>query len=254
MPKILVTGHDGFIGRNAMNILSDEFEMIPYEGDIRDFQIDGYYYAVLHLAALAGVRKSWDAPEEYWDVNVNGSKKVFSECNRLNLRCVYASSSSIYEWWKNPYATSKKAMETLAPTYSVGMRFHTVYGPDSRPDMFYDMMLNDKVEYVTNHYRDWTHVYDLCEAIRIILTDTRISGMVDIGSSNPVYVPDVLKAFGYRDIPMKEVEGERYITHADTTWLSNLGWSPKYNIIDEVKNERLKRTIPCRGEVSSEET
>lgn len=234
-----------------MNILSDEFDMVPFDGDIRDFNISEYYGAVLHLAALAGVRKSWDNPEEYWDVNVNGSKKVFDECKRLNIRCVYASSSSIYEWWKNPYAGSKKAMEALAPEYSVGMRFHTVYGPDSRPDMFYDMMLNNKVEYKTNHHRDWTHVYDLCEAIRIILTDTRISGKVDIGSSNPVYVPDVLDAFGYREIPFKEVEGERYITHADTKWLLDLGWTPKYNIIDEVKNERHKRTISVGGEVSS---
>lgn len=234
-----------------MSILSDEFDMVPFYGDIRDFNISEYYGAVLHLAALAGVRKSWDNPEEYWDVNVSGSKKVFDECKRLNIRCVYASSSSIYEWWKNPYAGSKKAMEALAPEYSVGMRFHTVYGPDSRPDMFYDMMLNNKVEYKTNHYRDWTHVYDLCEAIRIILTDTRISGKVDIGSSNPVYVPDVLDAFGYREIPFKDVEGERYITHADTKWLLDLGWTPKYNIIDEVKNERSKRTIPVCGEVSS---
>ena len=149
--KVLITGHEGFIGRNALRILSDSFDVIPYEGDIREFKISEYYGAVLHLAALAGVRKSWLDPVEYWDVNVKGSMQVFSECERLNLRCIYASSSSIYEWWQNPYATTKKAMEEIAPKYSVGMRFHTVYGPDSRPDMFYDMMLNNKVEYLTDH-------------------------------------------------------------------------------------------------------
>lgn len=215
--------------------------MIPYSGDIRDFKISEYYYAVLHLAALAGVRKSWKNPEEYWDVNVTGSKKVFEECNRLNLRCVYASSSSIYEWWKNPYATSKKAMEELAPKYSVGMRFHTVYGVDSRPDMFYDMMLNDKVEYLTNHKRDWTHVEDVVSAIRLILRDTRVTGKLDIGSGNPVSVVDVAKEYGYRDVPIKSVEGEREITHADTSRLLELGWKPKYNVLEEVKNERYRR-------------
>lgn len=236
--KILVTGHEGFIGRNAMRILSKDFEVIPYQGDIRDFKISEYYYGVLHLAALAGVRKSWKNPEEYWDVNVAGSKKVFDECERLNLRCVYASSSSIYEWWKNPYATSKKAMEELAPKYSVGMRFHTVYGPDSRPDMFYDMMLNNKVEYLTDHKRDWTHVEDVASAIKIILTDTRISCKLDIGSGDPVSVIDVANAYEYRDVPIKEVFGERQETHADISILKSYGWEPKFNILEEAKNAR----------------
>ena len=221
-----------------MRILSEDFEVIPYEGDIRDFKISEYYYAVLHLAALAGVRKSWENPEEYWDVNVTGSKKVFEECNRLNLRCVYASSSSVYEWWKNPYATSKKAMEELAPKYSVGMRFHTVYGPDSRPDMFYDMMLNNKVEYLTEHKRDWTHVEDVVSAIKIILTDTRICDILDIGTGNPVSVIDVANAYGYREVPIKQVSGEREITHADNSKLIALGWQPKFNILEEARNAR----------------
>jgi len=249
--KVLITGHDGFIGRNALRILSDDFEMIPYEGDIRNFKISEYYGAVLHLAALAGVRKSWQNPNEYWDVNVTGSAKVFSECQRLNLRCVYASSSSIYEWWQNPYATSKKAMEEIAPPYSVGMRFHTVYGPDSRPDMFYDMMLNNKVEYLTDHKRDWTHVEDVVSAIKIILTDTRVQGKMDIGTGNPVSVIDVAREFGYRDVPIREVTGERIVTHADNSQLRNLGWTPKFDIMKEVKNERIKRTVPLGGEVPS---
>lgn len=249
--KVLITGHDGFIGRNALRILSDDFEMIPYEGDIRDFKISEYYGAVLHLAALAGVRKSWQNPNEYWDVNVTGSAKVFSECQRLNLRCVYASSSSIYEWWQNPYATSKKAMEEIAPPYSVGMRFHTVYGPDSRPDMFYDMMLNNKVEYLTDHKRDWTHVEDVVSAIKIILTDTRVQGKMDIGTGNPVSVIDVAREFGYRNVPIREVTGERIVTHADNSQLRNLGWTPEFDIMKEVKNERIKRTVPLGGEVSS---
>ena len=249
--RILITGWEGFIGRNALRILSDDFEVIPYEGDIRNFKISEYYGAVLHLAALAGVRKSWQNPEEYWDVNVTGSAKVFSECERLNLRCVYASSSSIYEWWQNPYATSKKAMEEIAPPYSVGMRFHTVYGPDSRPDMFYDMMLNNKVEYLTDHKRDWTHVEDVVSAIKIILTDTRIQGNMDIGTGKPVSVIEVAKEFGYRDVPIREVTGERDVTHADISKLLELGWEPKFDIMKEVKNERIKRTVPLGGEVSS---
>jgi nucleoside-diphosphate-sugar epimerase len=131
-------------------------------------------------------------------------------------------------------------MEEIAPKYSVGMRFHTVYGPDSRPDMFYDMMLNDKVEYLTEHKRDWTHVEDVVSAMKIILTDTRIYGKMDIGTGNPVSVIDVAKAYGYREVPIKQVTGEREITHADNSRLRELGWEPKYNILEEAKNARYR--------------
>jgi nucleoside-diphosphate-sugar epimerase len=100
--------------------------------------------------------------------------------------------------------------------------------------MFYDMMLNDKVEYMTDHYRDWTHVEDVCSAIEILLTNLNYSGIVDIGSDDPVYVPDLLAAYGYRDVPFKEVEGERRVTHADITEMRKMGWEPTRNILQEV--------------------
>jgi nucleoside-diphosphate-sugar epimerase len=245
--KVLITGHEGFIGRNALRILSKNHTVIPFEGNICEWDMSKDYGGpdvVLHLAALAGVRKSWTDPEGYWKVNVTASKRIFEWAESRRLKTIYASSSSVYEWWKNPYATSKKAMEELAPKGSTGMRFHTVYGPDSRPDMFYDMMLNDKVEYKTDHYRDWTHVEDVCSAIEILLTNLNYSGIVDIGSNEPISVSDVLDAYGYRDIPFKDVVGERHITHANIDEMRRLGWSPKYNIMEEVKNERIKRTVP----------
>ena len=126
-------------------------------------------------------------------------------------------------------------MEEISPASSIGMRFHTVYGPDSRPDMFYDQMLNNKIEYKTNHLRDWTHVEDVCSAIDILLDNPDFSGKIDIGSDNPVSVSDVLTAYGYRDIPFKEVEGEREVTHADISRMKSLGWEPKYHIIDVIR-------------------
>jgi len=235
--RILITGHEGFIGRNALRVLSKNHTVIPYEGDIREWKMTESYGnpdVVLHLAALAGVRKSWDDPEGYWETNVTASKSIFDWCTINGVKVIYASSSSVYEWWKNPYATSKKAMEELAPYTSIGMRFHTVYGPDSRPDMFYDMMLNDKIEYKTDHYRDWTHVEDVCSAIEILLTNPKYKGIVDIGSDEPISVSEVLDAYGYRDVPFKDVVGEREVTHANIDEMRRLGWEPKRHILQEV--------------------
>jgi type I restriction enzyme M protein len=123
----------------------------------------------------------------------------------------------------------------FAPYTSIGMRFHTVYGPDSRPDMFYDMMLNNKIEYKTEHLRDWTHVEDICSAIEILLTNPNYSGIVDIGSDEPISVSEVLDTYGYRDVPFKDVVGEREVTHANIDEMRRLGWEPKYHILEEVR-------------------
>lgn len=236
--RILITGHEGFIGRNAFRVLSKNHEVIPYEGDIREWKMTESYGdpdVVLHLAALAGVRKSWDDPQGYWDTNVTASKRIFDWAEWMDAKVIYASSSSVYEWWKNPYATSKKAMEEFATYSSIGMRFHTVYGPDSRPDMFYDMMLNNKIEYKTEHLRDWTHVEDICSAIETLLTYPEYTGIVDIGSDEPISVSEVLDTYGYRDVPFKDVVGEREITHANIDEMRRLGWEPKYHILEEVQ-------------------
>lgn len=236
--RILITGHEGFIGRNALRVLSKNHEVIPYEGNICEWKMTESYGSpdvVLHLAALAGVRKSWTDPEGYWKVNVTASNRIFRWAEINNVKVIYASSSSVYEWWKNPYATSKKAMEEHAPFRSIGMRFHTVYGPDSRPDMFYDMMLNNKIEYKTDHYRDWTHVEDICSAIETLLTYPNYTGIVDIGSDEPISVSEVLETYGYRDVPFKDVVGEREVTHANIDEMRKLGWEPKYHILEEVR-------------------
>lgn len=236
--RILITGHEGFIGRNALRVLSKNHEVIPYEGNICEWKMTESYGSpdvVLHLAALAGVRKSWTDPEGYWKVNVTASNRIFRWAEINNVKVIYASSSSVYEWWKNPYATSKKAMEEHAPFRSIGMRFHTVYGPDSRPDMFYDMMLNNKIEYKTDHYRDWTHVEDICSAIETLLTYPKYTGIVDIGSDEPISVSEVLETYGYRDVPFKDVVGEREVTHANINEMRKLGWEPKYHILEEVR-------------------
>lgn len=254
--RILITGAGnygggGFIGRNVIEQLSSKHEFILYHGDINEFdrstiptpyEID----CVVHLAARAGVRASWEDPQGYWNTNVIASKKVFDFCEFWKIRCLYASSSSVYEWWANPYATSKYAMEWIAPANSVGMRFHTVYGPFSRPDMFFDQMLNDKIDYITDHKRDWTHVNDVVDAIDILIRNDKVKGTVDIGTDDPISVKDVVDAYGYRDVPFKQVTGERQITHANVDKLKNLGWEPKHNILDECKKAKENRELYTR--------
>lgn len=239
--KILLTGAKGFIGGRFLELYSDKYDIVQCEEDIRYLTPSKYHgrdiQAVVHLAAMVGVRASHNEPELYWDVNVIGSKKVF----QLGFPTVYASSSSIHEWWLSPYAKTKKRMEEIAPTKSIGLRFHTVYGDNSREDMLYDMLLKRKVRYLTNHKRDWTHVDDICSAIDVALanlSDILEFRAIDVGTAKPVSVIEVAeKLWPNNNLPIIDVAGERDATCADNQIIKELGWNPQHHILDNTTKE-----------------
>ena len=237
--KVLLTGAKGFIGRNFKRLYEHkyDFECIDILEDVRKVRWDPSIDAVVHLGAYAGVRRSHKIPEEFWAMNVDGSQRIFDEYYGTPI--VWASSSSIYEWWLSPYATTKKVCEEIAPGYTLGLRFHTDYGEDSRPDMLYDKLKRREVEYITNHTRDWTHVEDVCSAIDLCLEnfeEMHPHRAIDVGNGRPVTVKEMAdKVWPDNNLRMKDVTGERENTCADPTILLQYGWKPKHFILDETE-------------------
>ena len=241
--KILLTGtkgyRPGFIANNFIRLYASKYDITEYEGDIREWDKSAEHWRnfdmILHLAAMAGVRRSHEEPELYWDVNVTASKKIFSAAEEVPI--LYASSSSIYEWWLSPYATTKYAMEAIAPKNTLGLRFHTVYGDNSRSDMLYDKLLRRDVSYLTDHTRDWTHVEDICSAIDICIQNFHtLKGhrAIDVGNGHPVSVVDMAnKVWPNNNLPVREVSGERQDTCADPSILLGYEWEPKHHILDD---------------------
>ena len=131
--KYAVTGGAGFIGSHLVkklvergnevividnlntgkkqNIEKISKKIYFFEVDIRDFSamegilknIDG----VFHEAALASVQDSFRIPDEFFDVNVNGTENIFKIAKKLGIKVVYASSSSVYG---NPISIPIKKM------------------------------------------------------------------------------------------------------------------------------------------------
>lgn len=189
MSRVLVTGGAGFIGSHTVEALlarGDEVWVLDnfntfydpaikranaaalvgahvVEGDIRDeacldeLFAEGRFDAVVHLAAMAGVRPSLEQPLLYEDVNVRGTLLLLERIRRTEgCRFIFASSSSVYGSNENvpfrevddihhpvsPYAATKRAGELHAYTYhhlygipTTCLRFFTVYGPRQRPEM-----------------------------------------------------------------------------------------------------------------------
>ena len=149
---------------------------------------------VVHLAAQAGVRYSFENPHAYADSNIVGFLNVLEGCRYNPVEhLVYASSSSVYGAnTKMPfsvhdnvdhplslYAATKKANELMAHTYSAlyqipttGLRFFTVYGPWGRPDMAYfkftkSILAGEPIDVFNygRHKRDFTYIDDIVEGI-----------------------------------------------------------------------------------------
>lgn len=154
--------------------------------------------AVMNLAAQAGVRYSLENPHAYVDSNIVGFLNLLEGCRYSDIKhFVYASSSSVYgantsmpfsihdnvDHPVSLYAASKKANELMAHTYShlygfptTGLRFFTVYGPWSRPDMAMlsftkKILAGEPIDVFNhgNHRRDFTYIDDIVEGvIRVI--------------------------------------------------------------------------------------
>jgi nucleoside-diphosphate-sugar epimerase len=90
--KILVTGNDGFIGRNMVGWLSLEgWEVTGWEWDetVRP-DVRGYDW-VIHLGAIADVSET--DVDKVLTQNLEFSQWLFTECQHHGVNLQYASSS-----------------------------------------------------------------------------------------------------------------------------------------------------------------
>jgi nucleoside-diphosphate-sugar epimerase len=218
---------------------------------------------VFHLAAQAGVRKSWGRDFQiYTENNIEATQLLLEAATRVPAleRLVYSSSSSVYgdrvampmredalPEPVSPYGVSKLAAEQLCYLYftnfnvpTVSLRYFTVYGPRQRPDMAFHKFLRATIlgEPIGvygdgDQTRDFTFVSDAVNAN--VLAGTRgVPGRVyNIGGGSRVSVKDVLamieRVTGTR--PRVNVDsaqkGDMRHTYADTSRArEDLGYAP----------------------------
>ena len=175
----------------ALRVLELDFsDAAAVEAALADTRID----SIVHLGAQAGVRYSLDNPLAYAASNLTGHLVILELARRRGVRhMVYASSSSVYgnaprvpfsveDPVDHPislYAATKRADELISESYAhlyrtplTGLRFFTVYGPWSRPDMMTwkctEAVLSGTPIAVFNGgemHRDFTHVDDIVSGV-----------------------------------------------------------------------------------------
>jgi UDP-glucose 4-epimerase len=221
---------------------------------------------VFHLAAQAGVRKSWGRDfRTYTSNNVEATQILLEACVGRPLdRFVYASSSSVYgddaeipmredavPRPVSPYGVTKLAAEQLCYLYfvnyevkTVAMRYFTVYGPRQRPDMGFRRFLEAARDGRPVHLygdgeqtRDFTFVQDAVAATAAAAAHGVPGRSYNIGGGSRVSVNHVLALIGRvtgreltvrREPPQK---GDMRDTYADTSLARrDLGFAPRVGL------------------------
>ena len=223
--------------------------------------LDGVTH-VYHLAAQAGVRKSWGRDFHVYTVNnVEGTQVLLEACAAHPIeRLVYASSSSVFgddvalpmredarPQPVSPYGVTKLAAEQLCYLYyvnhsvpTVALRYFTVYGPRQRPDMgfhrfFTAVMAGEPVPQFGDgrQTRDFTYVADAVTATIAAATLGKPGGVYNIGGGSRVELLDVFELIHRvtrRAVRAERIEAQRgdmRDTYADTTRArTDLGFAP----------------------------
>lgn len=231
---------------------------------------------ILHLAAQAGVRYSFENPEAYVSSNLAGFYKVMELAKHWKVRhFIFASSSSVYGGNTeipfsenqsilkplNLYAATKGSNELMGSAYASlyqiptsALRFFTVYGPYGRPDMAYFKFLDRiyaglpiEVYGMGELYRDFTHISDIVTSMYKLLDIYPVAlenyEVYNIGNNKPVqllYFIQLLENYSGRKAQLKlvkEYNGEMKTTYANIDKLSaTIHYKPKIEIEEGLLN------------------
>lgn len=225
--KIGVTGGAGYVGSNLVKVfIADKNEVVSIdnlmngdyshlrtqgtgdaatllEGDIRDleFMMEAFKGcdAIVHLAALPGLVKCRERPDEATSINVYGTYNVLEAARRLGIgKVVFCSTAAVYGKPAempvtegiplrplNLYGVTKLAGERLMDVFSdnhgiatISLRFGNVFGVglftnyDTVVPKFVRMGLNgeDLTVYGDgSSTRDFVHVEDIAQALILAL-------------------------------------------------------------------------------------
>ncbi|MEO1529723.1 MAG: dTDP-glucose 4,6-dehydratase [Planctomycetota bacterium] len=268
---------------------------------LRDHRID----AVIHFAAESHVDRSIDGPARFVETNVVGTYQLLESAldyfrqldssKRQTFRFLHVSSDEVYGEAEpqgsfnesrryapsSPYSASKAAADHFVRAWHRTYGLPTLitncsnnYGPYQFPEKLIPLITLAAIEGKPlpvygdgQHVRDWLHVEDHCEAIRVVLASGEIGETYNIGGDCERTNLDVVKAIcGVVDelLPESAEPCQQRITFVNdrpghdrryaidaTRIRTQLGWQPRISF-DEGIRETVKWYFENRGELGSE--
>lgn len=233
--KVLITGANGFVGKHLSSYLrSKGFEALGLDitegsdlkGDItnKDYVFNELskqnFDSVIHLAALADIKKTTEDPYGTYSVNCFGTLNLLELAARKNVgRFVYASSANVYGVPAErpateatpfnprlPYDYSKVVSETLVRSYFVHKKLNIsitrswlLFGewePQTRafPRFVRACLANQKIPLFNSgqDVTDPTYAQNYGRVVELILTkDAAIGESFNVGSGSKMSVREM---------------------------------------------------------------
>lgn len=262
---ILVTGSDGFIGRELVKRLHDKGYMVydfdRNKGDIANFSFNyNKLDHIIHLASEVFVPASWENPLIFYQTNVLGTINILELCRKKKCSVTYISSY-LYGTPKylpvdeqhpmepsSPYNHSKFLAEEACRYYSetfhvpvVVFRPVNIYGPGQNTDFLIPKIIrqvidpsNEKI--VVNDLRprrDFLFIEDFIDALIRSISCTGFN-IFNIGSGYSMSVEEIIHVVLNLADVRKSYNSEN-ISRKNEIWdvyldigkISNeLGWHP----------------------------
>lgn len=249
--KLLITGSRGFIGKNMVNALKEEFDVTQYEWGMSFPDVDPFDW-VIHLGAISSTTEQ--NISKIYRQNLDFSIKLYEECIKKNVNFQFASSASVYGLVsdfkedspldpQNHYARSKYMFEKYvevrkAPIRTQVFRYFNVFGPheDHKGDQASPYTKFAKQAKETGviklfegsdrFFRDFIHVEEIVSLHKKFL-GIPLSGVWNFGTGKEKSFYDVAKEVAEQHsseikyIPMPEILKGNYqsFTKADTAKL-----------------------------------
>jgi len=244
-------------------------------GDIGDAEVleaafDGGIDSVVHLAAVTSVLRSVENPAGTFDTNVAGTHAVLEAARAAGVRSLaFASTNAVTGPMEapaivetatlrplTPYGATKAAGEMLMSAYTasfgvrcVCLRLTNVYGPgmQAKDSIVARLMRAIRLEREFEIYgdgrqvRDYVHVSDVIDAVKIGLAHEDWHGPVVIGSGTSLSVLEVLDTV--RSVTGTSLEvrhgparpGEMPAVIVDPSRALAAGWAPRYTFEEGVR-------------------
>lgn len=283
--RVVVTGANGFLGRHLVEALAASGgtpvalsiergglpESVEYVAvDVRDRAALAEQVrrvapeAIVHLAALSHVGKSWSEIASYYAVNVEGSENLFAAA--AGRRVLFASSAEVYGAVpereqpiaedqplapRSPYALTKAAGERLAVAAGatvvrlfnlVGAGQATSFALPSFADQLAAIAAGrrEAVLRVGNleARRDFVNVRDAVDALLLLLAHGERATSYNLASGAALSIAEMLDRLrALAGVPVRlELDAER-LRPTDipklagrATRLTALGWTPRRGV------------------------
>jgi nucleoside-diphosphate-sugar epimerase len=257
--RILITGGSGYIGTNLTTFLENKGFIV---GNV-DKKIGIYtehlklpkkhdLFAIIHLAALAGVAECENPPEQAIRDNIIASMNIFSLAAEHNLPVIVASSQAAQKPMSSVYAFTKYTMEQYAKYYHMVniklLRFANVYGGPNYLDTknsviacFVQRVLKNEplvIDGTGVHSRDFIHVDDISNAIYLAMYCRQsCEDPVDIGTGRMIAIKELADMISKNQV--YDPENKRAVsTQKINTELAKdlFGFEAKIQVQDYIKD------------------